>query len=138
MDWLPIVAVFAMIFVVPLWMDRKKVKSPLAWSIFAIGFIASILWLKGWLGDAVILLLAGLEMLDHIPRFIGWVVFGIIVYVFYEYRFRVTTAAVLEVLAEVEKTNARIELLENSVRHIRSQLPEPEYLKELRKEAFRD
>ena len=116
MDWLPIVAVFVMIFVVPLWMDRKKVKSPVAWGVYAIGFIASILWLKGWLGDAVILVLLGLRGLDHIPRFIGWLVFGIIVYVFYEYRFRVTAAAVLEVLAEVEKTNARINNLENSVR----------------------
>ena len=116
MDWIPIIAVFVMIFVVPLWMDRKKVKSPVAWGVYAIGFIASILWLKGWLGDAVILVLLGLRGLDHIPRFIGWLVFGIIVYVFYEYRFRVTAAAVLEVLAEVEKTNARINNLENSVR----------------------
>jgi hypothetical protein len=138
MDWLPIVAVLVMIFVVPLWMDRKKVKSPVAWVAYAIGFVASFLWLKGWLGDAVILLAAGLDMLNRIPRFIGWVILGSIVYLFFEYRFRVTAAAVLEVLAEVEKTNARIELLENSVRHIRSQLPEPEYLKELRKEALRD
>jgi len=46
---------------------------------------------------------------------------------------------------EQQKINARIEMMENSVRakldDIASRLPErdePEYLKELRKEAFRD
>lgn len=52
----------------------------------------------------------------HIPPLNALVILGIIVFLFFEYRFRVTAAAVLEVLAEVEKTNARIELLENSVR----------------------
>lgn len=62
-------------------MDRKKVKSPVAWGAYAIGFIASFLWLKGWLGDALILVMAGLDALDHIPRWIGlMVVAGIVGY----------------------------------------------------------
>jgi hypothetical protein len=127
MNWLPIVAVFVMIFVVPLWMDRKKVKSPIAWSAFAIGFIASILWLKGWLGNAFILVMAGLDALDHIPRWIGLMVVAVIAGYYIRFVISAFAQGLSEIALEQQKINARIELMENSIRHklddIASRLP---------------
>jgi membrane-bound ClpP family serine protease len=114
------------------WADKAK-NTAAQWAII-IGFLLLLIWQYGK-GSYVLLILAlvlhilalVLHILDHIPPFVGWMTLGSIVYFFYEYRFRVTAAAVLEVLAEVEKTNDRIELLENLVRNnlddIKSQLP---------------
>jgi len=79
--------------------------------------------------------MAGLDALDHIPRWIGlMVVAGIVGYYI---RFVISTFAQgLDAIAlEQQKTNARIELLEDSLRNklddISSRLPprdEPDYL----------
>jgi hypothetical protein len=117
MGWFPIVAVFVMIFVVPLLMDRKKVKSPVAWSAFAIGFIASILWLKGWLGNVFILILAGLDALDHIPHWIGLMVAAVIVGYYIRFVISAFAQGLDNIALEQQRINARIELMENSIRH---------------------
>jgi hypothetical protein len=118
MDWLYIVARILAIVVVALLLgwSEKRVKSPGATVFIWIGSILLLCIAAGW-GVYILLFLAlVLHMVDSLPPFVAWVVFGSIVFLFFEYRFRVTAAAVLEVLAEVEKTNARMELLENSVR----------------------
>jgi hypothetical protein len=143
MDWIPIVVLFAMIFIA-LWMDWKKVKSPVAWGAYAIGFIAYFLWLKGWLGNAFILMVAGLDALDHIPRWIDLMVAAVIVGYYIRFIISAFAQGLDDIALEQQKTNARIELLENSIRHklddIASRLPEREsdYLTELQKETLRD
>ncbi len=82
------------------------------------------------------------NILNHIPHWLIYVAAACIVGKLF---LNLISRSFVELAQEIERTNARIELLENSVRakfdDISSRLPprdEPEYLKELRKEAHRD
>ena len=123
----------------------KNVKSPVAWTAIGISLVLFSLWLKGWLGNAFILVLAGLDALDHIPRWIGLIVAAVIAGYYIRFIISAFAQGIDNIALEQQKINARIALLENSIiaklDDISSQLPprdEPEYLKELRKEALRD
>lgn len=130
MDWM--YAILGILGIVGLafflgWAD-KRVKSPVAWWAIGIGLVLLLLWLMGWLGNALILVLAALDALDHIPRWIGLIVAAVIVG--YYIRFIITAFAqgIDAIALEQQKINARIELMENSIRakldDMSSRLPE--------------
>jgi uncharacterized membrane protein YgaE (UPF0421/DUF939 family) len=123
----------------------KNVKSPVVWVTIAIGLFLLFLWLNGWIGNAFLLVMAALDALDHIPRWIGLMVAAVIVGYYIRFIISAFAQGIDNIALEQQKINARIALLENSIiaklDDISSQLPprdEPEYLKELRKEALRD
>lgn len=90
-----------------------------------------------WVGIAGVVAWAVFHALGwHIPPYALYCVLVYIVYRFIEYRLDVATRAVLELAAEIEKTNIRLDELENSIGI--KQRDEPDYLDELRKETFRD
>lgn len=81
----------------------------------------------------------------HIPRYAVSSIIGYVVYRFIDYRFEVTTRAVLEVVREIEKTNNRLEELETSIANRLNRMnrrlsenEEPDYLKRLREEGMLD
>ena len=146
---LKILIVIALAFLLGWSQKTKNPLSPFTKIVIWIGSIVFLLALeagftKTW-EYGLLLLGAGLGMLDHIPHWIGLIVAAVIVG--YYIRFIITAFAqgIDAIALEQQKINARIELLENSLGakldDIASRLPEkdePEYLKELRKDAFRN
>jgi hypothetical protein len=109
------------------WAD-KRVKSPVAWWAIGIGLVLLLLWLMGWIGNTFILVMAGLDALDHIPRWIGLTVAAVIVGYYIRFIISAFAQGLDGIALEQQQINARIELLENSIMakldDISSQLPE--------------
>lgn len=129
MDWLYIVAQILALVVLVLfarWVEKNG-NSPVAWTAIGIGCVLSLLWLKGWLGDAFILVMAGLDAIDHIPRWIGLMVAAVIVGYYIRFIISAFAQDLDDIALEQQKINARIEMMEDSVKRklddIASRLP---------------
>jgi hypothetical protein len=129
MDWLYIVAKILALVVLVLfarWVEKNG-NSPVAWTAIGIGCVLLLLWLKGWLGDAFILVMAGLDALDHIPRWIGLMVAAVIVGYYIRFIISAFAQGLDDIALEQQKINARIEMMEDSVKgkldDIASRLP---------------
>lgn len=108
------------------WAD-KNIKNPIAWTAIGIGLVLLLLWLKGWLGNAFILVMAGLDALDHIPRWIGLMVAAVIVGYYIRFIISAFAQGLDDIALEQQKINVRIEMMEHSVKgkldDIASRLP---------------
>ena len=130
MDWLYSVAqILALVALVLFarWVEKNG-NSPVAWTAFGIGLVLWTLWLQGWIGSAFILVMAGLDALDHIPRWIDLMVAAVIVGYYIRFIISAFAQGLNDIALEQQKTNARIEMMENSVKgkldDIASRLPE--------------
>lgn len=119
MDWLyallGIIATIAFAFLFG-WAD-KNVKSPTAWTAIGIGLVLFLLWLKGWLGQAVLLVILGLDALDHIPKWMGLMVAAVIVGYYIRFIISAFAQGLDDIALEQQKINTRIALMENSITH---------------------
>jgi len=114
MDWLYIVGRFAAIGVSILlicWMD--KVKSPIAKTFAWLGSILFLLLASGC-GRYILLILLGVwYWIDHVHT---WFFFVVLIGGVGLYILKLIDSSLITLAQEIERTNARIELLENSVR----------------------
>jgi hypothetical protein len=118
MDWLYIVAqILALVVLVLLarWVEKNG-NSPVAWTAIGIGLVLLLLWLKGWLGNAFILVMAGLDALGHIPRWIGLIVAAVIIGYYIRFVISAFAQGLDDIAMEQQKINARIEMMEQSVK----------------------
>jgi hypothetical protein len=146
-EWLHIVGPILLIVVLALfagWAEKNK-QGPVAWVAMTLGILFALLWLKEWLGNALILVMVGLDALNHIPRWIDLTVVAAIAGYYIRFTISAFSQGLDGMALEQQKIKARIELMDGSINRkledIQSRLPEreePEYLKKLREQAFRD
>ncbi len=145
MDWLYALGGISAVVVIAVllgWTEKAKHLSSATKAVIWIASILALLAVRiGWQGSLLALAMVA-SALTALPGWV-WLILAMSVgFYFISLRIAYSTIAIAQ---EIEQTKARIELLESSIRYklddISSQLPqrdEPDYIKELRKEAFRD
>jgi multisubunit Na+/H+ antiporter MnhB subunit len=142
-------AVAVIVIALVLGWSQANVKSRTAKAFIWIGSILLLLAIRWW--DGLPLVIVGLALVtvwQGLERIPSWLVYTVLALGFcfaVRYILSLIVESIADLSREIEKTNARIELLENSLRDklddISSQLPqrdEPDYLTELRKQKLRD
>jgi hypothetical protein len=120
MDWL--YALFGIFLVIAvaflLGWTEKNVKNPVVSACVWVGSILLLLLVGGWEDVSRFhwtSALIYLSLARYIPPYVIYWVLGIIVFRFFAYRLRVLLEGVLELAAEIQQINARLQLLVNSL-----------------------
>jgi branched-subunit amino acid permease len=135
MVWLYVLVIFLLIVLIALFLGSLDGdKHPVRYAFGYIGAILLLLVIGTWdrhpLILAVLFLMALLRGLEHIPR---WLIYTVLTFgIVFGLRYILTLKAqsILDVGTEVKKINARLQLMEQSMKakldEIANRLPKPE------------
>lgn len=106
------------------WWAEKSKRTGVRVSAIAFTLIF-VVWLKGWGGTLLLLILLALRSMERMPAFLRYGAVALTVFLLAEYRFRILAAGVMEIAEENERTRAQLLLMESSLSAKLDRLSEP-------------